>query len=97
MRDMVLNTNNAEDVLHEKINDQILREALLQLSAQQRQIYLLSREQGLRRQEIATLLNISENTVKTHMSKALRVITAFIRKRELRTVLWVLAFEKYFL
>ena len=44
------------------------------LSKRQRQIYLLSRDEGLTYKEIAARLGISVNTVETHMQRALQQI-----------------------
>ncbi|MBO9572173.1 MAG: RNA polymerase sigma factor [Chitinophagaceae bacterium] len=89
--------SDTEDALSDKLNTQLLQEALDQLSPQQRQVYILSREQGLKRQQIAEQMNISENTVKTHMSQALKHITAFIQKRAVSTLLWTMVLEKHIL
>lgn len=45
-----------------------------QLPERQKQIYLLSREEGLSYREIAAKLNISVNTVENHMVKTLRFL-----------------------
>jgi RNA polymerase sigma-70 factor (ECF subfamily) len=44
------------------------------LPHRQKQIYKLNREEGLTYKEIAVKLNISINTVETHMERALKVI-----------------------
>jgi RNA polymerase sigma-70 factor (ECF subfamily) len=44
------------------------------LPVRQKEIYLLQREEGLKYQEIAEKLNISVNTIETHMSRALKTI-----------------------
>lgn len=53
-------------------------QAIDQLSPKQRLIYKLNRDQGLKNEEIAHQLNISPNTVKTHMVTALRKIRHFL-------------------
>lgn len=45
-----------------------------QLTPMQRKVFLLSREKGLRHEEIAQVLGISRNTVKQHMKDALRCL-----------------------
>ncbi len=55
----------------------LLDEALNKLPPQQRLAYTLSRNEGLKYDEIATALNLSKNTVKAHLKKAvgtLRVV-----------------------
>jgi RNA polymerase sigma-70 factor (ECF subfamily) len=51
-----------------------IRQAVDQLTPQQKQVFLMSREQGLKLGEIARRLDISERTVKNHISKALRFL-----------------------
>ena len=48
----------------------ILSEAVNQLPSQQRLVYSLSRDEGLKYNEIAEQLNLSKNTVKAHLKKA---------------------------
>ncbi|WP_372935856.1 RNA polymerase sigma-70 factor [Mariniphaga sediminis] len=55
--------------LSEKID-----EALLKLPEKRREIFYLSRFDGLKYKEIAQLLNISENTVDTQIRRALRAL-----------------------
>jgi len=71
--------NNAELSLLEKEQQVLLRDALAKLSPRQQLIYNLSRDQGMKHEEIAHTLNISRNTVKTHLVHALRVIKDHIR------------------
>jgi RNA polymerase sigma-70 factor (ECF subfamily) len=54
-----------------------LQLAMEQLTPQQRTIFRLNREQGLKNEEISRQLNLSPNTVKTHMVSALRKIRQF--------------------
>lgn len=56
----------------------LLQKALDQLSDQQRQVYLLTRESGWTQDEIAQHLGVSKNTVKTHMSRALAAIREYL-------------------
>lgn len=70
--------NNAELSLLEKEQQVLLRDALAKLSPRQQLIYNLSRNRGMKHEEIAHTLNISRNTVKTHLVHALRVIKEHI-------------------
>lgn len=54
-----------------------LNSLINQLPEKRKQVFLLSRQQGLKNTEIAKQLNISEKTVEDHMTKAL----VFLRKR----------------
>lgn len=56
----------------------LLNAAVARLPEQQRQVYELSREEGWSQEQIAAHLNISRNTVKTHMSRALTAIRLYL-------------------
>ncbi len=60
--------------------EKIVQEALTKLSPQRRLVYLLSRKDGLKHEEIAIRLNLSKNTVKNHLVDALRHIRAHLGK-----------------
>jgi RNA polymerase sigma-70 factor (ECF subfamily) len=64
----------AEDQLLTRENEQQLQQALNRLSPRQKLIFNLSREQGLKHEEIASRLHISRNTVKTHLVQALKAL-----------------------
>ena len=69
---------NVEQYISYKDQLSRLGEALDQLSPQQRLIFRLNRDQGLKNEEIARQLNISPNTVKSHLVSALRKIRHFL-------------------
>ena len=69
---------NVDNYIFYKDQLQRLGEAINQLSPQQRLIFRLNRDQGLKNEEIARQLNISPNTVRTHMVTALRKIRLFL-------------------
>jgi RNA polymerase sigma-70 factor (ECF subfamily) len=58
--------------------ESLVHKAVELLPPQQHAIYCLSREQGLNQEEIATRLNISIHTVKSHMNKALHFIRNYL-------------------
>jgi len=66
--------NLVEDQLLDKENQLRLQHALDHLSPQQKLIFTLSRHQGMKHEEIASRLNISRNTVKTHLVHALKTL-----------------------
>ena len=72
-------TDTVEDQLLTKENELRLQEALSRLSPQQKLIFTLSRHQGLKHEEIASRLNISRNTVKTHLVHALKTLRDILR------------------
>ena len=67
-------TDTVEDQLLTKENELMLQEALSHLSPQQKLIFTMSRHQGMKHAEIASRLNISRNTVKTHLVHALKTL-----------------------
>ncbi len=58
----------------------LVQQAVDQLPPRQKEVYLLSRQQGLPHAVIASQLNISPNTVKQHMKSALHSIRRFLEK-----------------
>jgi len=72
-------SNTPESQLLLRETEQLLLKAIEQLPPQQHLIYCLSREQGLNQEEIAAKLDISKNTVKSHMNKALHFIRDYLR------------------
>lgn len=67
-------SNEVEERLLQKENRGIFAKLYNRLPEQQQTVYLLSSEEGLSRNEIAAHLNISPNTVKNHLSRAVRFI-----------------------
>ncbi|MGN6416632.1 MAG: RNA polymerase sigma factor [Pseudobacter sp.] len=68
----------------------ILHQAIAQLTPQQRNVYVLGKEEGLRYEQIAEQLQLSRDTVKYHMTEALRSIRKYLQLHEHRLVLLVL-------
>lgn len=61
----------------------ILQQAILQLSAQRRLIFTLSREEGLTHDQIARQLNLSRNTVRNSIAEALRSIREYLKSNDI--------------
>lgn len=77
-------------IIHKEY-EQILQKAIAQLSPQQELIYKLSREEGLKRNEIADRLQLSPETIKVHLANAMRSIRAFcLARMDLNTFLLLL-------
>jgi RNA polymerase sigma-70 factor (family 1) len=70
---------SADTILFSKENEKLLKEAILRLTPQQQQIFQLSREQGLKNDEIAQKLSINPMTVKNHLINAKRSIKDYFR------------------
>lgn len=60
---------------------QIINEVIMRLPPQQHLVYKLSREQGLKQDEIAMALKISPNTVKNHLAVAIKTIRKHLRHK----------------
>jgi len=59
----------------------LIDEAINSLSARQREVYLLHRHERLKYSEIAARLNLSRETIKTHLQQAVAGITRYIKER----------------
>ena len=59
----------------------ILQQAISRLSPQQKKVYTLIKEQGLKRDEAATELNLSPETVKRHLAEAMQLIRTYCLTR----------------
>lgn len=64
-----------EDIEFKALRERV-HEIIDSLPPQQRKVYLLNREQGLKHKEIAELLNISPSTVNKHLVQALQALRA---------------------
>ncbi|KIC96220.1 RNA polymerase sigma factor [Flavihumibacter solisilvae] len=90
-------TNLPDDRVLVKDYERLVNKVVEQLPPQQRRIYTLSRQQGLSQEEIATLLQISRHTVKSHMNKALQVIRNSLRMHaEIETLSLLFAASVFF-
>ena len=70
-RQQISSTNEIIDEIHFKEINENIQNLLKRLTPRQREIFLLSREEGFTHSEIAKKLNISPNTVKNHMVSVL--------------------------
>lgn len=69
----------------------LIETAVAQLPPQQQKVYLLSRHQRLKHEEIAARLGISLETSRKHIKLALRAITAYVRQH-MDTIVLLLLF-----
>lgn len=67
----------------------VLRLALESLSPQQRKVYELCHEQGLKYEEAARELGLSRGTVHSHMKQALKNIRVYLKQLDAMLVLMV--------
>ena len=68
------------DCIEENEYHEIIRRAVMQLPAQRRTIYLLSKHEGVKQKQIALALNISPNTVRNQLASAFLSILSYMRK-----------------
>lgn len=73
-RETDTDNNHPGQVLMAKEVKAFIQETIEKLTPQQKLVFLLSRQEGLKQEEIADRLNISISTVKTHMGDALRYL-----------------------
>ncbi|MDP2415128.1 RNA polymerase sigma factor [Daejeonella sp.] len=73
-----LNNSEYQDTTEETViykeYQHILGQAVNQLPPQQRIVFSMSRDEGMKYEEIANHLNLSKNTVKAHLKKALSTL-----------------------
>ena len=78
MKELGLSNTEYHDCTEETViyNDyqQLLYQAVNQLPPQQKLVYILSRDEGLKYDEIALHLKLSKNTVKAHLKKAVSTL-----------------------
>ncbi|RAJ73468.1 RNA polymerase sigma-70 factor (ECF subfamily) [Chitinophaga dinghuensis] len=72
--------NEGEHLLSYKESQKVLHEAVADLPAQRKQIYLLSRSKGMSTLEIASELNLSHSYVRNALSTAQQFIRERLRK-----------------
>jgi RNA polymerase sigma-70 factor (family 1) len=84
--------NSTENKLETDEYTELLRQAVEALPLQQKQVYILSHEEEMTRNEIAELLQISPETVKTHLSRAVKTVRAFFTSRLGITICFLLVF-----
>jgi RNA polymerase sigma-70 factor (ECF subfamily) len=72
--------DNAPDLLETKEYHQLIQKAIDQLPPQRKTIYLLSKHEGLKQQQIAQELQISPHTVRNQLAQAFRSIREYVRK-----------------
>ncbi|HEY8895428.1 MAG TPA: RNA polymerase sigma-70 factor [Niastella sp.] len=64
----------SDDTISTKEVREFIQQAVNKLTPQQKKVFLLSRQEGLKLDEIATTLQISKNTAKNHLIQALHTL-----------------------
>ena len=73
----LLDNTSVEKIYYDDFIDKL---AIAKLTPAQRNIFEMSREEGMSNAEIAALSDISEQTVKNHLSAALKILREELRK-----------------
>lgn len=73
----IMATERTEDYALDKENASLLREAVTRLSKQQKEVYSLIKERGLKREEAASVLDLKPETIKFHLAEAMKNIRSF--------------------
>jgi RNA polymerase sigma-70 factor (family 1) len=89
-----VNTTEETVMAHESKN--LISQAIAKLPPQQQLVFKLRKEEGFSREEVASQLHISPNTVKNHLSNAIKFIRAFLVNSTFTSIIILWFFKKYF-
>lgn len=86
-----------EEFILAKEYQQLINQALSQLSPQKQQVYRLSREKEYSHEEIAGITGLSKSRVNNILSETLRFIKTYLDKHsgELGMIFWIYAFNHF--
>jgi RNA polymerase sigma-70 factor (family 1) len=87
-----VNTTDEMVMAHE--SKKLIFQAIAKLPPQQQIVFRLSKQEGLSREDIASQLHISPNTVKNHLSNAIKFIQAFLGNSTFISMIVLWFFEK---
>jgi RNA polymerase sigma-70 factor (ECF subfamily) len=80
-----------DEIQYKELKDKV-QSLLEQLTPRQKEIYFLSREEGLTHEEIAQKLNISESTVNNHLVTILKFLRSHVNSSMAINVLFICLF-----
>lgn len=86
--------DNTDDYVMDKEYTSLLHEAIIRLPKQQKQVYTLIKERGLKREEAAAFLQLKPETIKFHLAEAMKNIRSFCTPR-LDTIVFITFFLFY--
>ncbi len=89
----ILSENTADQKLVNKEYQQLLQQAISNLSEQQKEVYRLGKEEEFSYEDISKHLSISPLTVKTHMARALASIRQFFHQHAELFTLFIMLFQ----
>lgn len=68
---------STEDYVIDKEYTSLLHQAITRLPKQQKEVYYLIKERGLKREEAASVLDLKPETIKFHLAEAMKNIRSF--------------------
>ncbi|SMD01243.1 RNA polymerase sigma factor [Pedobacter nyackensis] len=83
------NNDTEEEVLMQDVRD-VLNKAVQLLPLQQKQVYKLCQQDGLKYEEAAERLQLSPLTVQTHMKRALKSVRTYVKANSDITVILII-------
>ena len=83
-------TGSPEELLISKQKRTLIADVISGLPPQQQTAYKLSRDEGLSYQEIAERMQLSINTIKVHISQALKSLKTFFAQHKDEYLFWAL-------
>ncbi|HTB26893.1 MAG TPA: RNA polymerase sigma-70 factor [Puia sp.] len=83
-------TGSPEELLITKQKRALIADVISNLPPQQQTAYKLSRDEGLSYQEIAERMHLSVNTIKVHISQALKTLKIFFASHKDEYLVWLL-------
>ena len=86
-------TGSPEELLISKQKRALIADVIANLPPQQQTAYRLSRDEGLSYQEIAERMQLSINTIKVHISQALKTLKIFFAQHKNEFLLWLFIFS----
>lgn len=89
-------TSNTLDYMINKEYEVLKKEAIAKLPEARREIFLMSREQGKSYKEISSELDISLNTVKSQMYKALKSLRVFFAESDDFNIILFIIYNSFF-
>jgi len=69
-----------DNIFEREVQNEVNR-VVTSLPEQCRKVFILSRSNGLKNKEISTMLNLSEKTVESHLTKALKTIRRVLEQK----------------
>jgi RNA polymerase sigma-70 factor (ECF subfamily) len=88
--------NTVEDIIDFRESQEIVHQAVEQLPAQRKKIYLLNRMEGLSYDEIASVLNISKSTVSNQLVEATKFIRNYVKGASGGTIILIILKTKFY-